>query len=87
MSDALYIVKEKLASLEAALLQATPNMPTLLRDIHRTLAADADLVTLLSEEECAILVKGLVKQTNTSIAVSTVKASKKSASKMTVDDL
>jgi len=88
MSDSLFVVQEKLAALEAALLAATPTMPTLLRDIHRQLAQDPDVVTLLTEEECSILVRGLVKQTNTSIATTAAKKpATKAVSKMTTADL
>lgn len=68
-----YEIREKLASLEAALLEGTPNMPTLLRDIHRSLKVDPDVVTILSESECSILVRGLKKQTATEIAVNAIK--------------
>lgn len=81
-------VQEKLAQLETALLEATPNMAGLLRDIHRTLKKDPDVVTILSEEECSILVRGLKKQTATTIATSVAKAKpKKALKKLTVDDL
>ena len=81
-------VKEKLLRLEQALVSDTPAMPTLLRDIHRTLKADPDVVTILTEEECAILVRGLKKQTKTEIAAKAIKkAPKKALSKMTLDDL
>lgn len=80
-------VREKLAQLEAALLSNTPNMATLLQDIHRTLKSDPDVVTLLSEEDCSILVRGLKKQTNTEIAVAAIKKKpKKAMSKMTTSD-
>ena len=80
-------VQEKLAQLEASLLASTPNMAVLLRDIHRSLKADPDVVTILSEEECSILVRGLKKQTNTEIAVAAVKKKpKKAMSKMTTSD-
>jgi len=86
--DQAYEVREKLAQLEAALLQATPEMPTLLRDIHRSLKADPDVVTILSEEECSILVRGLKKQTATEIATkATKKKGGKAMSKMTTADL
>jgi hypothetical protein len=84
MSDQAFEVREKLAQLEAALLDATPNMPLLLRDIHKTLKADPDVVTILSEEECSILVRGLKKQTQTEIAIGAVKTKKKAQSKMQV---
>lgn len=81
-------VKEKLAALEDALLKQLPTMPSLLRDIHRSLKADPDTVTLLSDEECSILVQGLKKQTGTAIATAALKGPKKKAlSKMTVADL
>jgi len=82
-------VKEKLASLEAALLGQLPTMPGLLRDIHRSLKKDPDIVTILTEEECAILVEGLKKQTKTTITTAALKkgSTKKALSKMTVDDL
>lgn len=88
MTDQAYEIKEKLASLEEALLAGTPNMPTLLRDIHKGLKADSDIVTILSEEECSILVRGLKKQTATEIATTaTKKKDTKAMNKMTVDDL
>lgn len=85
-----YEIREKLAELEEALLSTTPNMATLLRDIHRSLKKDPDVVTLLSEEDCSILVRGLKKQTNVTIATSVVKkgaGTKKAISKLTVADL
>lgn len=86
-----YEIREKLASLEEALLSSTPNMPSLLRDIHRNLKKDPDVVTLLSEEECSILVRSLKKQTATEIATKAIKsksgAGSKSLKKTTVDDL
>lgn len=87
-TDQAFEVREKLACLEEALLQATPNMPTLLRDIHKQLKADPAIVTILSEEEVSILVRGLKKQTATTIATAVKKApAKKALSKLTVDDL
>lgn len=81
-------IQEKLARLESALQASTPGIATLLRDIHSTLKKDPDVVTLLSEEECNILVQGLKKQTATEIATSALKGTKKKAmSKMTVSDL
>lgn len=81
-------IKEKLAQLENALLESLPTMPTLLRDIHRSLKADPDTVTLLTEEECGILVSGLKKQTQTEISTKVIKAKpRKALSKLTVDDL
>ncbi len=83
-----YEIKEKLARLEEALLSAAPGLPTLLRDIHQQLKKDPDVVTILTEEECNILVSGLKKQTATEIAVKAIKAPRKKAiSKLTAADL
>ena len=86
-TDQAYQIKEKLAQLEESLLKKLPEMPTLLRDIHRQLKKDPEIVTLLTEEECGILVSGLKKQTSTSIATSALKTKTKAQSKMTVADL
>ena len=87
-NDQTYQIKEKLATLEAALLASSPEMPVILRDIHRHLKKDSELVTLLSEQECAVLVSGLKKQTQTSIATTAIKkGSKKAMSKLTLADL
>ena len=84
----LFEAQEKLASLESDLIAGTPNISTLLRDIHRTLKADESLVTILSAEECSILVRGLKKQTNTEIAVAAIKKpARKSLKSLSVDDL
>lgn len=87
-TDQAFSVREKLAALEAQLLQGTPQIKDLLRTIHRELAADPDVVTLLSEEECAVLIRGLKKQTNVEIATKALnKTPKKAMSKLTVADL
>ena len=87
----LYEIKEKIASLEEALISEHPQIPTILRDIHKKLKADEECVTLLSEEECGTIVRGLKKQTSTEIATKAVKKAKtktkKALSKITLDDL
>lgn len=86
--DQAFAIREKLLSLETALLESNPTMPTLLRDIHTSLKKDPDVVTLLSEEECSILVSGLKKQTATEISTSALKTgAKKSLKSLTVADL
>lgn len=78
-------VQEKLLGLEEALLKTTPNMATLLRDIHRQLKNDPDCVSLLTEQECNILAEGLKKQTSTELATKVVKKKpKKAQAKMQV---
>lgn len=61
-------IQMKIAELQDALLNAHPTMPLLLRDIHKKLQADPATVTLLSEEDIAIIVSGLKKQTNVELA-------------------
>ena len=89
MTTKVFEVQEKLASLEKALLEKTPNMSSLLREIHKKLKNDPDIVTVLSDEECKILVDGLKDQTKVNIATQslTKRSGKKALSKMTVDDL
>lgn len=61
-------LKEKINSLEEAILTAHPTLPTILRDIHTKLKADPATVTLLEEEDIAIIISGLKVQTNTEIS-------------------
>jgi DNA polymerase III psi subunit len=70
-------LQEKIASLQAALLDAHHKMPGLLHDIHKTLRAQPENVTLLSEEQIQIVVAGLEKQTNTHLVQSVSKSAKK----------
>ena len=76
-SNQVYQIKEKLAELESLLIAQNPNISVVLRDAHKILKADPDLVTILSEEECSILVRGLKKQTQTEIVTKKLKAPKK----------
>ena len=83
-------IKTKLDELYQALLTDHPTMPTLLRDIHRTLKAQPEQVTLMTEDEIQVVVQGLKKQTNTVIVTKTAKptAAKKAALKnVSLDDL
>lgn len=83
-------IKTKLDELEQLLLTNHPTMATALRDLHKVLKAQPDIVTLMSEEEIAIVVKGLTQQTNSKLVESTLKPSatkKKALSKVTSDDL
>lgn len=66
-------LQQKLISLEAALTQRSPQIKVLCQEIHRTLKQQPENVTLLSEEEIAIVVGGLKVQTLTEFAVSTTK--------------
>lgn len=87
-STSAFEIQNKLAELEQQLLDDSPEMPTLLRTIHKELKADPDVVTILTEEECAILVRGLKKQTKTEIVTAAIKStSKKSLKNISVNDL
>lgn len=68
-------LREKVLSLEAALLERHPRMPVLLREIHTVLRAQPENVTLFSEDEIAILVSGLKIQTGVEFAASATKGS------------
>lgn len=66
-------IKEKILSLQDSLLTQHPQMPTLLREIWKTLKENPDQVTLLSEEDIGVIVNGLKKQTNTEIVTAALK--------------
>ena len=84
----VFELKDKLAQLEESLLNTLPNMPTLLRDIHKQLKSDPNIVTMLSDEDCATIVKGLKHQTKVNITEAIIaKKPKKALKNMTVDDL
>jgi len=78
-------IKEQVAQLSNALLAAHPQMPVLLRQIHTQLKQDPENVTLLSEEEIAVIVNGLKQQTQVELVTATPK--KKAMSKLDVSDL
>lgn len=71
-------VQEQLASMKALLDTATPGLPGLLRTIHQQLKKDPEIVTILSDEECNILVEGL--KEHTKIELSCTQAAKKGKS-------
>lgn len=90
MSTLGFEIKEKVLSLQTALLSSHPTIPTLLRDIHTHLRTDPEIVTLMTEDEINIIVQGLQKQTNTVIAAQVLKpksALSKALKSTTVDDI
>ena len=87
MSDSLIQVREKILSLQTAMLDRHPRMPTLLQEIHAALKAQPENVTLLPEEEIAILVKGLQHQTGTFLAETAVKKKSSSGIQAKIRDL
>ena len=80
-------LKESVLTLQAQLLQANPNMPTLLRTIHTQLRQDPALVTTLSEEDIGIIVSGLGKQQMTIIATTLAKSKTKTIKSIGLCDL
>lgn len=80
-------LQSSILELQEALISANPGMPTMLRTIHKNLAADPAIVTLLSEDEIAIIVSGLMKHTATVIATTTKKVSSKKLAGISLDDL
>jgi len=66
-------VREKLLEMEVAINEHTPQLPTLLRTIHAQLKKDPEVVTLLSESECNILVEGLKEHTKIELAAKITK--------------
>lgn len=87
MSTLSFAIKEQIESLNQALLSQHPQMPSLLRDIWKTLKANPDQVTLLEEEEIGIIVNGLKKQTATEIATNALKTKTKSIKSLSLADL
>lgn len=73
-------VSMEIAKLEEALHKTLPDFPNLLRNIHKQLRANPDCVTLLKEEEIAVVVKSLEKFSATQIVGDTVKSASKPAS-------
>jgi hypothetical protein len=86
--DAHTQIQEKLLTLQTAILEANPRMPSLLQEIHRSLKNDPAVVTLLSEEELSILIHGLKTHTTTTIVTAKpTAAAKRSLSKVSSADL
>lgn len=69
----------KVAELESALLERHPKMPVLLREIHTALRLQPENVTLMNEDEIAIIVSGLSVQTSVEFAKEAVKPAGKNA--------
>jgi hypothetical protein len=72
----------EMAELEESLNSHVPGFVSILSTIHKKLRADPDVVTLLDDDEIAVIVSGLEKHTNvTIVAPSAVKAAKAKARK------
>lgn len=84
-------IKQSIAELQAQLLEQHPQLPSRLRDIHSRLLKEPQLVQVLTEEEIAVIVQGLMKQTQIQITTPAAKKSsaitKKRVANMSVDEL
>lgn len=79
-------IKAQLADLEQALEQRLPGMKTMLADIYKQMKNEPDVVTVMSEEEIAVVVRGLKVYANAEIPVSK-SASKTKKPKYSPEDL
>lgn len=79
--------KMKLAELQQALENEVPDFPLLLRDIHRTMSDDPNVVTIMTPEEIGTVVAGLSRHTNTTIVTAKPTKTAKRTQPLTADDL
>lgn len=66
-----FALKSQVAELSDLILSRHPRLPILLREIHTALRAQPENVTLMSEEEIAVIISGLKIQTATDFAIAT----------------
>jgi len=76
-------LKDKIAEIRDTLENSAPGLPSLLRTIHTQLKKDPELVTLLSNEDCSILVNGLKEHTKIELACTAMKGKTRTALKQT----
>ena len=80
-------IKEKIESLNQALLSQHPTMSGLLREVWKAVKENPEQATLLSEAEICTIVNGLKKQTATEIATAALKSKTKSLKSLSLADL
>lgn len=80
-------LREAIADMATKLQEGHPQLPILLRKIHTILRDDPDTVTILSDEERAVVIAGLEKQTQIKLAEIAAPKKTKSLRSMTVDDI
>lgn len=79
---------EQIAELDSRIKSLNPSLPTLLKEIHTRIRSDPALCSTLSDEEIAVVVQGLKRQTNTEIATAVSSKGKgKSLKSISVMDL
>lgn len=88
-SSSTHPLAMEFAELEQALLTKDPGFKTVLRQVHRHLATDPDLVTQMTEAEIQSIVSGLVVMANAEVVepakAKTLKAKVAAAKKATID--
>jgi predicted MarR family transcription regulator len=80
-------ISSHILELQTAIEASLPKYALMLRDIHKALQANPDVVTLLKEEEIAIIVSGLEKHTKTELITATKNTAKKAIKSLTLQDL
>lgn len=71
---------EKITQLDSLLKQEHPGYPSLLKDIHTTLSKQPDNVTLLADEEVAVIVSAAIRQAGIQISAKAAKKKTTAAS-------
>lgn len=77
--NTIELIQLKIAELKGQLLEKHPALPVLLREVHKTLRDNPEVVTLLEPEEVGVIVSGLLHQTQTTIATKASTSKKKTA--------
>lgn len=83
-------LRGNIADLSVAVEQKLPQVRNILSVIHTVLRADPDVITMLEPEEVAVIVSGMGQDKGLAIQAAekkTASAAKRSASKMTLNDL
>lgn len=82
-------IRDKMSELQEALDNNVPGFAHILKDIHDNIRADPDSVTILTDEEIAVIVKGLEKHAHIVVTPAKAKkaASNKSKAPIGADDL
>ncbi len=78
---------EKITALEFSVKERAPNLPILLSEIKEILLQDPEQVTIMTEEQIAVIMSGLSAQTQTYITTKIATGTKKGLKNITLDDI
>lgn len=78
-------IEMAMAELESAMESSIPDYKNKLRDIHSMLLADPETVTLMTDEQIGLVVRGLIQFSGEELVAAEAKKSK--SSKLKADDL